>query len=314
VSLHPEDALLNSSFIVLMDISVNPPQFFPKETLMNDLNAIIQTLPTPIKIELKNQLKKISNTKEDLFYLEAAKLYIRYIEFCTQNDRFPNLSIEQIPGKGKGLITKEDLPRGIFLGTYTGEIISKKEILTQELYDYLKQSHDLLEHKDSNVKAGLVDLCNTIMQKRMYRLDIGQDNSAYEIDAINTGSHIRFVNDADSESDVNIQHELYVNKKGLPHRAYVTSTSVAKGEELLVNYGPEHLKHCNPESLKSILSDSLKSIDTSQAPLVQEVTSILQCCAILFPSIKKPFPKKEILNHLQNIQKANPDLASLFRI
>ncbi len=303
IPLHPEDALLNSSFIFLMDLSVDPPKFFSEDRIKKDLQAISNRCHDPLKKYLKKKEGVLEKLDGDSFFLEAANLYAYYIDHCAQSDSFPRLSIKEVEGKGYGLVADEDLVRGVYLGTYTGEIVSKKSCEHEELCGFLTEAHKYLSTPLNIFFKSLTTVAGTIMQARMYRLEISQIESDFVIDALKKGSHIRYVNDADSECAVNIQHELYFNKKQLPHRAYIASRAVKKGEELLVNYGALHLRHCQPKHLREDLKELLGHIDSSQDTIVQKVTGILDCCKYLFPNLGNPFPKQDILEYLQALPK-----------
>jgi hypothetical protein len=285
-----------------MDISTDPPQFFSQDKIIKDLQAILEICEPQLKKNVDIKIRALKKLDGQFFYLEAAKTYSNYIDHCAQTDHFPKVSIQKITGKGLGLVAEENLVRGVYLGTYTGQIIVKKVCDTEELHAFLKKAHAHLDKdKDAFFKI-LINVSSKLMKTRMYRLEIGQEDSDYVIDAINMGSHIRYVNDADSESGVNIQHELYFNKNKLPHRAYITSKVVKKGEELLVNYGPEHLKHCRSNQLQNDLKEILEGIGSSSVLIVQKVTGILECCQYLFPRMS-PFPKQDTLAFLQELSR-----------
>lgn len=115
-----------------------------------------------------------------------------------------------INGAGLGIFTKVDLPKGAYLSTYKG-----KELTPKEYYQSPKELDYVWEILDTNGKP-------------LKYIDAG---------VIRNSNFLRYINHPLNKKMQNVR-AVQVGENII----YETSKRVKKGDELLVNYGPQYSK------------------------------------------------------------------------
>ncbi|KAK7301818.1 hypothetical protein RJT34_12694 [Clitoria ternatea] len=125
-------------------------------------------------------------------------------------------------GKGWGIQTLEDLPKGAFVCEYVGEVVTN-----MELYERIVQSRDEKKHKYS--VALDADWCSE---------DIMNDEEALCLDATLYGNVARFINHRCGDASlIEIPIEVETPNHHYYHLALFTQRKVSAMEELTWDYG-----------------------------------------------------------------------------
>ena len=155
-------------------------------------------------------LTQLANNEIDLQIIALGKNYIDKI----RNAYIPNVSINFINDRvGYGLFTQEDIPKGSYVGEYTG-IVRKNNY--HDFNDYLYK-YPVLD----NIKRN------------------------YVIDA-SSGSLTRFINHS---FHPNLQ-PIHIFYDGFYHLIFIATKQIKKGTQFTFNYGKSYWNlRCNPENI-----------------------------------------------------------------
>uniref|UniRef100_A0A7N0U8S0 SET domain-containing protein n=1 Tax=Kalanchoe fedtschenkoi TaxID=63787 RepID=A0A7N0U8S0_KALFE len=132
-----------------------------------------------------------------------------------------NLQVFMTPkGKGWGLRTLEDLPKGAFVCEYVGEILTNAELFERNMKNTLKHSYPVLLDADWASEKVL------------------KDEEALCLDATTFGNVARFINHRCFDSNmVEIPVEVETPDRHYYRLAFFTTRDVAAMEELTWDYG-----------------------------------------------------------------------------
>ncbi|XP_015079521.1 uncharacterized protein LOC107023361 isoform X2 [Solanum pennellii] len=134
-------------------------------------------------------------------------------------------------GKGWGLRTLEDLPRGAFICEYVGEVLTNAE-----LFDRVSQSHNREEHSYP-----------VLLDADWGSEGVLKDEDALCLDATFFGNVARFINHRCFDSNmVEIPVEIETPDHHYYHLAFFTTRKVKALEELTWDYGIDFDDHEHP--------------------------------------------------------------------
>uniref|UniRef100_A0A7N0ZWC6 Uncharacterized protein n=1 Tax=Kalanchoe fedtschenkoi TaxID=63787 RepID=A0A7N0ZWC6_KALFE len=123
-------------------------------------------------------------------------------------------------GKGWGLRTLEDIPKGAFVCEYVGEILTNAELY------------------ERNMKSTLKHACPVLLDADWGSEKVLKDEEALCLDATTFGNVARFINHRCFDSNmVEIPVEVETPDRNYYHLAFFTTRDVAAMEELTWDYG-----------------------------------------------------------------------------
>ena len=134
------------------------------------------------------------------------------IDFVNGNDAKLPLTVAEIPGKGRGIISTEIIPKDTFVVEYVGEMITGKKAKEMERVYSSKDVGSFMYFFRNGDKLFCIDA--TLDSPRLGRLI----NHSIEL--------------------ANIKPKLIFHKK-LPHIVFFSTRIIQKGEELLYPYGDQ---------------------------------------------------------------------------
>ncbi|XP_028770680.1 probable inactive histone-lysine N-methyltransferase SUVR1 [Neltuma alba] len=134
-------------------------------------------------------------------------------------------------GKGWGLRTLEDLPRGSFICEYVGEILTNMEL------------HERIVHKNGNDRHTYPVTLDADWGSE----GVLKDEEALCLDATYNGNVARFINHRCSDANlVDIPVEVETPDRHYYHLAFFTNRNVRAYEELTWDYGIDFDDHDHP--------------------------------------------------------------------
>ena len=134
-----------------------------------------------------------------------------------QNAEHPSIEVKPSGGKGLGVYAAEDIPMGVFVIEYVGEVI-KMSSLTEKYSELDPDSPCyIIQYKEHLSMHKTVVTC---------------------IDASSYGNHSRFINHSCNPNLVMIPVRI---NSVVPHLSLFTSRNVVKSEELSYSYGTENV-------------------------------------------------------------------------
>ncbi|AES61229.2 histone-lysine N-methyltransferase SUVR2-like protein [Medicago truncatula] len=163
-------------------------------------------------------------------------------------------------GKGWGVRTLEDLPKGSFVCEYAGEILTNSELYDRIVYSTGNDRHTYPVTLDAD-----------------WGSEVGlQDEEALCLDATNNGNVARFINHRCSDANlIDIPVEVETPDRHYYHLALFTNKDVSAYEELTWDYGIDFDDHTHPIEAFQCCCGSAFCRDRKQKGLFDNLTNLL---------------------------------------
>jgi hypothetical protein len=177
-------------------INHNPNQKYYSEFLANIRNPEIDT-------------KKLDEYKNLIRASQTANIIVDY----------------KNPAIGYGVFALKNIPRGTFIGEYTGKINHLPKNNSNDAYAW---PNWVLTKPNSYQVANL----------EQAMVNVEENLNEYYVDALKYGNELRFVNDNGDKS--NCIADTILGHDKLPHLYYIAGKDIKAGSELTVQYGDQY--------------------------------------------------------------------------
>jgi len=149
-----------------------------------------------------------------------------------------HLRVEDIPGKGLGIITNEKIPAGTVVGDYKGEIMTEEEKDRR----YLESFAHLRQPIDEEWRKSRIDRGQTITGTYLYGVDVPNEPSQIFVDGEDEYHSLwtRFLNHASPPAANVNPKSLHQGIDGNPRVWFVSIRDIEIGEEICFDYGDDY--------------------------------------------------------------------------
>ena len=149
-----------------------------------------------------------------------------------------HLRLEDIPGKGLGVITKIKIPAGTVVGDYKGEVMTEEEKDRR----YLASSAHLRLPNDEEWRKSRIERGQTLTGTYLYGIVIPKESSQIFVDAEDEYQSLwtRFLNHASPPAANVNPKSLYQGMDGNPRVWFVSIRDIEIDEEICFDYGDDY--------------------------------------------------------------------------
>lgn len=148
-----------------------------------------------------------------------------------------HLRLEEIPGKGLGVVTNVRIPKGIVVGDYRGEVMTAEEKDRR----YLGSLSHLLTPDDHEWKQSRIDRGQTTTGTYLYGVVVPNGEAIY-VDAEDEYRSLwtRFLNHASPPYNNVNPKSIHQSWDGQPRVWFVAMRDIEVGEEICFDYGEDY--------------------------------------------------------------------------
>ncbi|VEU43306.1 unnamed protein product [Pseudo-nitzschia multistriata] len=149
-----------------------------------------------------------------------------------------HLRLEEIPGKGLGVITNVKIPAGQVVGDYKGEVMTEEEKDRR----YLDSCAHLRQPVDELWRQSRIDRGQTMTGTYLYGVHVPNKSSQIFVDAEDEYCSLwtRFLNHASPPASNVNPKSLHQGIDGNPRVWFVSIRDIEIGEEICFDYGDDY--------------------------------------------------------------------------
>mmetsp|Transcript_16169 Transcript_16169/g.44769 ORF Transcript_16169/g.44769 Transcript_16169/m.44769 type:complete len:217 (-) Transcript_16169:93-743(-) len=146
--------------------------------------------------------------------------------------------LEEIPGKGFGVVTNVRIPAGQVVGDYKGEVMTEEEKDRR----YLESCAHLRQPADDLWRKSRLDRGQTITGTYLYGVHVPNQSSQIFVDAEDEYHSLwtRFLNHASPPAANVNPKSLHQGIDGKPRVWFVSIRDIEAGEEICFDYGDDY--------------------------------------------------------------------------
>lgn len=156
-----------------------------------------------------------------------------------QNSSRVKLVLFKTKSRGWGIKTIDDIPKGTFIGIYTGELLTAKESVLRSCDTYLFNLSGPKIPIRPKPKSNTKDTISTTTDKNDDNPD-EKKNSSYVCDSKYFGNFTRFVNHSCEPNLVGIRSFTSHQDDNFPYIAFFTNRHIQAYQELTLHYGDNY--------------------------------------------------------------------------